>query len=122
MAKPKLPKKSNNDVKETVPVTTSPTPSLRTIPLAPASNGLHRPSGLNAPAFENEIVTDGERIRFAPPASARRVSPAHRLRQARCTAVSDEEHAVSSAMLGPCRPRANEMRPAAALSELPLPK
>ena len=31
MAKPRLPKKNSNDVKETVPVTTSPTPSSDTI-------------------------------------------------------------------------------------------
>ena len=44
-------------------------------------------------------------IRLTPPASARLHSPARRLCTARCTATSDDEQAVSSEMLGPCRPR-----------------
>ncbi|COZ72630.1 Uncharacterised protein [Mycobacterium tuberculosis] len=37
-------------------------------------------------------------------------SPDSRLRQARCTATSDDEHAVCTAMLGPRRLNACEIR------------
>src|SRR5262245_36618454 len=97
-----------------------PTPSLRTIPLAAASNGLQRPSGLVAPAFANAIVTPGERIRFTPPARATDDSPDQMLRQAMWTATSEDEQAVSRAMLGPRRLSRCEMRLAARLSALPV--
>ena len=44
---------------------------------------------------------------------------ARRLWQARCTATSDDEQAVSTAMLGPCSPRTYDSRPAATLYALP---
>ncbi|GIJ54812.1 hypothetical protein Vau01_023280 [Virgisporangium aurantiacum] len=47
---------------------------------------------------------------FTPPASAIVASPRRRLSTARCTAVSDDEHAVSTAMLGPCRFRQYDTR------------
>jgi hypothetical protein len=43
----------------------------------------------------------GLRITFAAPTSASGHSPAQMLWQARCTAVSDEEQAVSTVRLGP---------------------
>ena len=63
--------------------------------------------------LEKAIVFSGDRIRCTPPAIAMRHSPARKLETARCVATSDDEHAVSSAMLGPCKPRMYEIRPAA---------
>ncbi|KYF50885.1 hypothetical protein BE08_28185 [Sorangium cellulosum] len=59
-------------------------------------------------------------MRFTPPASARWLSPARRLWQARWTATSDEEHAVSTAMLGPSSPRTYDSRPAGKQWPLPV--
>ena len=42
-------------------------------------------------------VVSGSKSRFTPAANARSLSPEHRLRQARCTATSDDEQAVSTA-------------------------
>src|SRR5690606_27301506 len=94
-------------------------PSPRTNPFARASNVLQRPSGAIIRDLESVIVVSGERIRFTPPASAMRHSPALRLFTARCTATSDDEHAVSTATLGPWSPSTNEIRPAATLCALP---
>src|SRR3990172_4553133 len=84
--------------------TTIPQPSPRTKPLARASNVLQRPSGASAPTSERPINASGIKITFTPPARARLLCPVRKLWQARCTAVSDEEQAVSTAMHGPCRP------------------
>ena len=81
--------------------TTSPAPSPRTYPSALASNTLQRPSGASTPALVKAMECAGERTTLTPPASASWHSPARRLRQARCTAMREEEHAVSTAMLGP---------------------
>ena len=81
--------------------TTTPPPSPRTYPLARASNALQRPSGAMAPNFDIATVLSGAAIRFTPPTSAMSHSPLRRLRQARCTATSDDEQAVSIARLGP---------------------
>ncbi len=62
----------------------------------------------------------GCRMMLAPPASASAHSPLRRLRTARCTATSDDEHAVSSVRLGPRSPSAYEMRPDAAYRPLPV--
>nr|WP_234024096.1 hypothetical protein [Sorangium cellulosum] len=85
--------------------TTSPHPSPRTKPFALASNALERPSGESAWSFVRSHVTHRERMTLTPPASARLLSPERRLWQARWTATSDEEHAVSTARLGPSSPR-----------------
>ncbi len=80
-----------------------PQPSPRTKPSARASNALQRPSGAIMCAFERAIVTSGNRMRLTPPARASEHSPRRRLCTARCTATSDEEHAVSIERLGPGR-------------------
>ncbi len=100
--------------------TSVPHPSLRTNPSAAASNVLHLPSGASMPHFENRIAASGLRTTFTPAATARRHSPDRRLRVARCTATRPDEHAVSTAMHGPCRPSTNAIRPAAALRALPV--
>ena len=89
-----------------------PQPSLRTKPSADASKVLHRPSGESMRAWDAMMLMSGARMALTPPASASSHSPARRLWQARCTATSDEEQAVSTAMLGPCRPRTCDSRPA----------
>src|SRR6185312_6379822 len=81
--------------------TTRPIPSLRTNPSACESKDRHRPVGERTPALLKLMANAGERIKLAPPATAISASPFHRALQARCTATSDEEHAVSTAMLGP---------------------
>ncbi len=50
---------------------------------------------------------------FAPPHSTVWLVPSHSVWQARSRATSEEEHAVSTAMLGPCRSKAWESRLAA---------
>src|SRR5271156_5228325 len=99
----------------------TPAPSPRAEPVARASKVLQRPSGAIAPALLKLIVTAGERIRLTPPDRARLDSPRRRLVQASCTATSDEEHAVSSARLGPRKSNKYEIRFAAMLSALPVP-
>src|SRR5271165_6648007 len=84
---------------------TMPQPSLRTKPSAAASKALHRPSGAIICDLDKIMVVSGIRIRFTPPASAIRHSPAFKLWQARYTAVRDEEQAVSTETLGPFNPR-----------------
>ncbi|CAM3144855.1 hypothetical protein SAXI111661_20075 [Saccharomonospora xinjiangensis] len=48
--------------------------------------------------------------RFTPPAIATVHSPDRRLATARCTAVSDDEHSVSTARLGPWKSQKNDTR------------
>ncbi|CAM5632510.1 hypothetical protein SAURM35S_07603 [Streptomyces aurantiogriseus] len=71
------------------------------MPSAAVENGLHRPSGARAPARRNATPTAGESSRLTPAAMAVSLSPVRRLTQAWCTATSEEEQAVSTAMLGP---------------------
>ena len=101
--------------------TITPHPSARTIPSARASNTLQRPSAEKSRIFEATIMPSGERITLTPPARARSLSPARRLWQARCTATSDDEHAVSVVRLGPRRSSQYEMRPLSRLSDDPVP-
>src|SRR5580698_2870278 len=90
--------------------TTTPAPSPRTYPSASASNARDWLVGERNPPWEAAIVKFGVSIRLTPPASAIVLSPAHRERQARCTATRDDEQAVSTVRLGPQRSKACEMR------------
>ncbi|VWD40979.1 hypothetical protein BCO18430_06744 [Burkholderia contaminans] len=72
-------------------------------------------------ACEKLTMTSGDSIRLTPPASAMLLSRERRLSQARCRHTSDDEQAVSIAMLGPVRPSTNDSRPAAMFSALPVP-
>ena len=86
--------------------TITPQPSPRTKPSAAASNVLQRPSGASMPHLRERAPSRrATASTLTPPASARSHSPARRLWQARCTATSDDEQAVSTATLGPRRPR-----------------
>ncbi len=84
--------------------TSAPQPSLRTKPSAAASKVLQRPSGASARVRETAMELSGDRIRLTPPAMARSHSPLRRFWLAVWIAVSDDEQAVSIAMLGPCTP------------------
>jgi hypothetical protein len=99
--------------------TSTPHPSPRTYPLARASKVRHRPSGDRARPAASASLISGASMRFTPPASASVLSPERRLWQARWIATSDDEHAVSTVMLGPSRPNVYESRPAG--KECPLP-
>ena len=80
---------------------TVPAPSPRTKPLAEASNALQCPSGESIDACENPMNPPCVIMTVTPPARAMSPWPDQICSQARCTAVSAEEQAVSSAMLGP---------------------
>ncbi|CAJ7349215.1 Uncharacterised protein [Burkholderia pseudomallei] len=80
-----------------------PMPSPRTKPSARLENALQRPSVASMPALPNPICACGDRIVCTPPTSAMSASPQRRLTSARCIATSDDEQAVSTGSLGPCR-------------------
>ena len=80
----------------------------------------HRPVFDIICAFARLRVITGVSIRLTPPASAMSHSPWRMLRQAWCTDTSDDEHAVSSATLGPRRSKKYEMRLAAMLPVVPV--
>ena len=90
---------------------TIPAPSARPMPSAPAPNALHRPSAASARCRENPTNSPGVAITATPPASARSQSPARSAWQARCTATSADEHAVSTVTAGPSSPSAYDTRP-----------
>ena len=54
-------------------------------------------------ALENPMVTSGCISTFTPPTNASSLSPFQMLRQPKWVATSDDEHAVSTARLGPTR-------------------
>ena len=65
-------------------------------------------------------MTAGDSSRFTPAAIASSDSPVRRLWHARCTATSDDEHAVSTATDGPRRSRKYDSRFAMMLSAPPV--
>jgi hypothetical protein len=81
-----------------------PAPSDMPMPSAPAPNALHRPSAASPRVRLNPVNTPGVTITMTPPARARSHSPARRAPDARCSATSAEEHAVSTVTAGPSRP------------------
>ena len=91
--------------------TTTPQPSPRTKPLPRASKVLQRPSGASAWARDTLLDECGERMRLTPHASAIEHSWLRRLWEARCSATSDDEHAVSTTRQGPWKSRRYESRP-----------
>ncbi len=98
-----------------------PAPSPRPYPSASASKVLHRPSAAVAPAASSTSDSPGEVITRTPPASATGHSPARSACTARCSDTSDEEQAVSTAMLGPRRSRACDTRLATPQWAVPIP-
>ena len=90
---------------------TIPAPSDRPMPSAVAENALHRPSAASARCRENSTNSPGVAITATPPASAIVHSPARSAWQARCSATSEDEHAVSIVTAGPSSPRVYDTRP-----------
>ena len=97
-----------------------PTPSDQPVPSAAAANDLHRPSGDSPRCRENSTNAPGLHMTVAPPASASEHSPARSACTARCSATSDDEHAVSTVTAGPSRPNVYATRPDATLAVLPV--
>jgi len=56
------------------------------------------------------MVISGDSMRLTPPARASSHSPNLKFSQAEWTATNDDEHAVSTAKLGPCKSSKNEKR------------
>ncbi len=82
-----------------------PTPSARVMPSALSEKALQRPSRARARCRLNAMNGIGLVMTVAPPARARVVSPLRSDWQARCSATSDEEQAVSTVTAGPSRPK-----------------
>src|SRR5262245_44652154 len=91
--------------------TSIPQPSIMTVPSADASKVLQRPSGARPRSRLNSMNILGVGINVTPPATAAEHSPARKLKQARWTATNEDEHAVSTVMLGPFNPSKYEIRP-----------
>src|SRR5580692_9352650 len=97
-----------------------PAPSAQPVPSAAAAYDLHRPSGARPRCRENPTNTPGVAITVTPPARAREDSPLRIDWHARCSATSEEEHAVSTETAGPSRPSTYATRPDATLAEPPV--
>src|SRR5581483_6207763 len=82
---------------------TAPTPSAGTNPSPPDPKLRQRPSVEDMVISACVAYLLGCSDRFTPPAIAHAHSPRLMLSQARWIAVSDDEHMVSTAMLGPCK-------------------
>ena len=85
---------------------TSPAPSDHATPSAPAANDLQRPSGASPRWRLNSVKIQGVESTVTPPASAHAHSPSRSAWHARCSATSDDEHAVSTVTAGPSSPNA----------------
>jgi hypothetical protein len=81
-----------------------PIPSPHAVPSAPSANALQRPSTARPRLREKSMNAPGEDMIVTPPARARSHSPLRSAWTARCSATSDEEHAVSTVTAGPSRP------------------
>ncbi len=75
------------------------------MPSADAANDLHRPSADRPRCRENSTKVPGVAITVTPPANARSHSPERNACAARCSATSDDEHAVSTVTAGPSSPK-----------------
>jgi hypothetical protein len=62
----------------------------------------------------------GVAITVTPPASAIEHSPDRNACAAKCIAVNDDEHAVSTDTAGPCNPKQYDTRPDATLAVVPV--
>ena len=72
------------------------------------------------PPPKKERVVIEFRIAFTPPTRTSPASPCRRAWASWCTATSEDEQAVSSAMTGPCSPRVKATRPMAVLALVPV--
>src|SRR5260370_36026808 len=90
--------------------TTAPTPSAGVKPSGRSPNVWQCPARDSICIWQSQSYLLGCRYRLTAPTNARRHSPLARLSHARCSAVSEDAHAVSTGMLGPCRSRQYESR------------
>src|ERR1700691_239849 len=86
-------------------------PSLKPAPFALSAKDLHRPSGARPRWREKPTNTPGVVITVTPPASASEHSSDRNAWLARCSATSEEEHAVSTETAGPSKPNVYATRP-----------
>ncbi|CNG26568.1 Uncharacterised protein [Mycobacterium tuberculosis] len=86
--------------------TSMPTPSPQPVPSAAAEYDLQRPSAARPPCLANSMKPAGTDITATPPASAIVHSPVRSACAARCSATSEDEHAVSTVIAGPVSPNA----------------
>ncbi len=75
------------------------------VPSAADAYALHRPSGDRPRCRENSTNMPGVDMTVTPPARAKEDSPVRSDWQARCSATSDDEHAVSTVTAGPSKPK-----------------
>ena len=92
------------------------------MPSAAAANALHRPSGASPLCRPNSTNSAGVDMMVTPPASASVHSPRRSAWQARCSATSEDEHAVSTVTAGPSNPNTYATRPDSTLAALPRPR
>ncbi len=83
----------------------TPAPSPQPVPSADAEKDLQRPSDASPRCWLNSMNRSGVAMTVTPPASASEHSPDRSAPQARCSATSDDEHAVSTDTAGPFRPK-----------------
>ncbi|GAA5705014.1 hypothetical protein Save01_05861 [Streptomyces avermitilis] len=100
--------------------TSSAEPSPQPTPSAAAANDLHLPSRARPRCREFSTKVAGVDMIVAPPANARSHSSSRSACTARCSATSEDEHAVSRVTAGPSRPRKYEIRPEATLAAIPV--
>ncbi|GAA1158911.1 hypothetical protein GCM10009664_28480 [Kitasatospora gansuensis] len=82
----------------------TPAPSDQPVPSADSENALQRPSGARPRWRLKAMNGDGVDITITPPASASVHSLRRSASAARCSAISEEEQAVSTERDGPSRP------------------
>ncbi len=99
-----------------------PAPSAQPVPSADAAKDLQRPS-VDSPCWRlKSMNVSGVAMTVTPPASAIVHSPLRSACAARCSATSDDEHAVSMVTAGPSRPKVYATRPEAMLPAPPVPR
>ncbi len=81
---------------------------------------MHRPSGDSPPVRLKPMNASGVDSTVAPPASASSHSPERSDCAARCSATSDDEHAVSTVTAGPSRPKVYASLPDSTLAAPPV--
>ena len=87
-------------------------PSPRPYPSAASENVLLRPSEASARVCDKSTKDCAPDATCAPPTIAKSHRPDRKCSEPRCSATSDDEHAVSTAITGPCNPKLYASRPA----------
>ncbi|MBE9500636.1 hypothetical protein IHE61_30160 [Streptomyces sp. GKU 257-1] len=83
---------------------TAPAPSAGTKPSPPSPKLRHAPEGARKPLRDSWRYFTGWLVMLTPPAMATSQSPVRMAWQPRWMEASDDEHMVSTAMLGPSSP------------------